>query len=95
MTATRNQAVDAVVGKLARVEGQLLVFGREERLGRQARRYQLAERVKRHPYVAAWLARLEELQALREGGAPRPASVAAVLRAAVAQVRRRRAMHCG
>lgn len=86
VTATRNQAIDAVVQKLSRVDGSLLVFGREDRLGPHARRYTLEERVKRHPHALAWLDRVEQLQALREGAAPDPASVAAVLRASLAQV---------
>lgn len=88
VTATRNQAIDAVVSKLSRVEGEMLVFGREERLGDNARRYLLKERVKRHPHVAAWLDAAQQLQALRGGGGKvKDARVAAVLSAALAQVR--------
>jgi len=86
VTATRNQAIDAVVVKLSRVEGSLLVFGREERLGPHAQQYQLKERVKRHPHVAAWLDHVQRLQALRESGAPQRAAVLAALQAALAQV---------
>ena len=64
------------------------VFGREERLGPSARRYQLRERLKRHPDVAAWLARVAGLQALREGGGATPGAVRKALQAAVEQVRR-------
>lgn len=63
-----------------------LVFGREERLGPHAQQYQLKERVKRHPHVAAWLDHVQRLQALRESGAPQRAAVLAALQAALAQV---------
>jgi hypothetical protein len=66
VTCTRNQAVDAVVDKLTRVEGSLLVFGREERLGTRARRFLLKERVAQHPHVLAWLSWIEELQELMQ-----------------------------
>ncbi|KAL4439787.1 hypothetical protein ABPG75_002788 [Micractinium tetrahymenae] len=72
VTATRNQAIDAVVSKLSCVEGSVLVFGREERLGPHAQRYLLKERIKRHPDVAAWLGWAQQLQALLDGGAARP-----------------------
>lgn len=67
VTATRNQAIDAVVQKLSRVEGSLLVFGRKERLGPNAERFLLEERVARHPHVAAWLEHVRQLQELRDG----------------------------
>jgi hypothetical protein len=50
--------------KLARVEGSLLVFGREERLGSKARHFLLKERVARHPHVVAWLGWIDKLQEL-------------------------------
>lgn len=55
VTCARNQAVDAVVGKLARVEGSLLVFGREEQLGVTAKRFTLKARLARHPNALHWL----------------------------------------
>lgn len=66
VTCSRNQAVDAVVGKLARVEGSLLVFGREERLGDTAKRFRLEARLARHPNVRAWLECVERLQGLQK-----------------------------
>lgn len=87
MTATRNQAIDAVVSKLSLVEGSILVFGREDRLGPHAKRYQLEERVKRHPDVAAWEKHAARLEELRRAGGARPASVVSALQAALAQVR--------
>jgi hypothetical protein len=66
VTCSRNQAVDAVVGKLARVEGSLLVFGREERLGDTAKRFTLEARLARHPNVRAWLECVERLQGLQK-----------------------------
>lgn len=88
VTATRNQAIDAVVGKLSQVEGSILVFGREERLGTHARRYQLKERVNRHPDVVAWQDRIKQLQEMRDGGGAQPNQAASVLRAALEQVGR-------
>ncbi len=87
MTATRNQAIDAVVSKLSLVEGSILVFGREERLGPHAKRYQLEERVKRHPDVAAWEKHAARLEELRRAGGVRPATVVSALQAALVQVR--------
>jgi hypothetical protein len=69
VTCSRNQAVDAVVGKLALVEGELLVFGREERLGETAKRFTLDARISRDPTVAACLDNIQMLQALRDDAA--------------------------
>ena len=92
VTCTRNQAVDAVVDKLARVDGSLLVFGREERLGSRAKLFLLKERVARHPHVLAWLGWIEELQELTELVEQAPAEgdddvAAAVLEEALSLVR--------
>lgn len=86
VTATRNQAIDAVVRKLECVEGSLLVFWRKERLGEHARRYPLEERLNRHPYVSAWLERARELQELRDGGSVQRQAVARLLLVPGAQV---------
>ncbi|KAL4859072.1 DNA-binding protein SMUBP-2 [Chlorella vulgaris] len=69
VTCSRNQAVDAVVGKLALVEGELLVFGREERLGETAKRFTLDARISRDPTVAACLDNIQMLQAMRDDAA--------------------------
>lgn len=69
VTCSRNQAVDAVVGKLALVEGELLVFGREERLGETAKRFTLDARISRDPTVAACVDNIQMLQALRDDAA--------------------------
>ncbi|EFN53165.1 expressed protein [Chlorella variabilis] len=83
VTCSRNQAVDAVVGKLAGVEGSLLVFGREERLGDKAKQYTLTARLARHPTVAAWLDLMRQLQELRDNTVP-PGTLAARVRQAEA-----------
>ena len=92
VTCTRNQAVDAVVDKLARVEGSLLVFGGEERLGSKAKRFLLKERVAQHPHVLGWLSWIEELQELMQLVEQAPAEgdeedAAAVLDEALSLVR--------
>ncbi|PRW58176.1 DNA helicase [Chlorella sorokiniana] len=61
VTCTRNQAVDSVVDKVARLEGGILVFGNAKRLGERAAQHTLEARVEAHPAVVVWRAGLDEL----------------------------------
>lgn len=60
MTCTRNQAVDSVVDKVARLEGGILVFGNAKRLGERAAQYTLEARVEAHPAVVRNCCRLPD-----------------------------------
>lgn len=60
VTCTRNQAVDSVVGKVARLEGGILVFGNAKRLGERAALYTLEARVEAHPAVVRSRCRLPD-----------------------------------
>ncbi len=53
VTCTRNQAVEAVVDKISKVDGSILVFGHDKRLGERAKRYTLEARVARDPNVVS------------------------------------------
>eukprot|EP00887_Chlorella_sp_A99_P000604 scaffold5.g604.t1 len=66
VTCTRNQAVDAVVEKVALLEGGVLVFGNPARLGECAARHTIDGRVEHLPMVVeeltVWRGKIKDLQ---------------------------------